>query len=330
MATTKSKMQIKPPNKICILDIETERTVFKAPEKSKLAFVGIKEYTLHHERYFPCKHRWYLPEHSSKLELFLKNYSGIIIGHNILQFDYRVLRPLISLDGIVDKTVDTLVFLYKKNGKKFKGLSLNNICSVNFGKCKTIKGKFISELWRKGKKKEVIKYNENDCILTKTLWCHLVNGRSLKVPTLRPKYPNNSSYEKFCLKSKFFQALDGKPVYNYSEAKKTLNVSSHDFKYLIAKKSLFTFKDWENKIDRDGYILEKQERKYYLDKNAFDMSGFIPFNQCPKCGSENLEKHDELEKWGEHMSEGQLAEYVAGTWGSVFCLDCGWSDDYEI
>jgi hypothetical protein len=129
-------MAIGLPKRICILDIETEETKFKSPEKSKLAFVGIKVFTLHNGRYYPHKHEYYLPKqislcfntenanvsvHKHKcyppnqisvLERFLKEFSGIIIGHNILQFDYRVLRSLISLEGVVEKTVDTLAFLY--------------------------------------------------------------------------------------------------------------------------------------------------------------------------------------------------------------------------
>ena len=53
--------------------------------------------------------------------------------------------------------------------------------------------------------------------------------------------------------------------------------------------------------------------------------------QCPRCKSQLLEKFDELrDGMGiDGMTEGQLAEYLAGTWGSFTCLECGYTFDYE-
>lgn len=233
---------MKLPERICVLDIETEETKFESPEKSKLAFVGIKVYTLHNGRYYPCKYKYYLPKQIAELEEFLKEFSGIIIGHNILQFDYRVLRPLITLEGIIEKTVDTLAFLHGKNGKKLGGLSLDNLSRVNLGKSKTLNGKSISELWRRGKCKEVIRYNENDCMLTKALWWQLVNKRSIRI----------AYYDK-C---------------EQRQIDKSFNISITDVACLTGKKPLFTFLTWEQKIKRDGYILVKEERKFYWEKEV--------------------------------------------------------------
>jgi hypothetical protein len=232
-------MAIKLPERICLLDLETEETKFKIPEKSKLAFVGIKIYTLHNRRYYPCKHKYYLTSQIAELEKFLKEFSGYIIGHNILQFDYRVLRPLLSLEGIIEKTVDTLAFLHGKNGKKFGGLSLDNLSRVNLGKGKTLDGKSISELWRKGKRKEVVQYNENDCMLTKELWWLLVNKRSIRI----------EYYDK----------------YEQRRIDKSFIVWTDDISHLTGNRPLFTFKTWKQKIERDGYILEKEERRFYRE-----------------------------------------------------------------
>jgi hypothetical protein len=62
------------------------------------------------------------------------------------------------------------------------------------------------------------------------------------------------------------------------------------------------------------------------------MTGYIPFDVCPYCGSKMLEKFDELSEGMriDGMTEGQLAEYMVGTWGTVYCLNCGRSIDYEI
>jgi len=244
------------------LDLETELTKFKTPEKSKLAFAGIKVYTLHNKRYYPCKHKYYLPNQIAELEKFLKNFPGIIVGHNILQFDYRVLRPLISLKDVIKKTIDTLAFLHGKNSNDFLGLSLDNLSKENLGKGKTLKGKSISELWRKGKHKKVIEYNENDCILTYKLWWHLLNK----------KYLCLSYYNQFELRHIF---------------KKRIKVTKNNLLYLVGKRPSFIFDTWERKIKKDGYILKRKEREsFHIEKET----GYVPGTEtvyhwfyCGRC-----------------------------------------------
>jgi hypothetical protein len=60
-----------------------------------------------------------------------------------------------------------------------------------------------------------------------------------------------------------------------------------------------------------------------------DGSGYIPFIICPYCGSGNLSKFDELEDNADEMTEGQFADYMAGHWGTVECLDCEKSIDFD-
>lgn len=60
-----------------------------------------------------------------------------------------------------------------------------------------------------------------------------------------------------------------------------------------------------------------------------DGSGYIPFSRCPYCGSSNLSKFDELEDSADEMTEGQFADYMAGHWGTVECLDCDKSIDFD-
>ncbi len=293
------------PEQICSLDIETERTNFKHPESSKLIFAGLRAYSLHKGRYYPRKHLVFFPAQLKELELFLKRFQGIIIGHNILQFDYRVLRPLLFLDGVIEKSVDTLAFLYNKKND-FCGLSLGNLAQLNLGKSKTLDGKSISDYWHRGKRKAVVEYNNNDCILAKGIWWWLLSERYI-----------DASY------------FDYK---RYKVINKIFTVSIRDCEQLTGKKPLFNFKNWTKKIERDGYVLDQKERRIYLDINWFDMSDSVPFDKCPKCKSPklrklNLPRNSESEN---HMTEGQLAEYMAGTWGTVYCLTCGYLEDYEI
>ena len=60
------------------------------------------------------------------------------------------------------------------------------------------------------------------------------------------------------------------------------------------------------------------------------MENNIPIRLCPNCGSNKLEKFDELsEGMGiDGMTEGQYAEYLAGTWGTIYCQQCGERIDF--
>ncbi len=56
----------------------------------------------------------------------------------------------------------------------------------------------------------------------------------------------------------------------------------------------------------------------------------ILIRECPNCRSDKLEKFDELsEGMGfDGMTEGEYAEYLAGTWGTIWCQQCGEQIDF--
>ena len=76
----------------------------------------------------------------------------------------------------------------------------------------------------------------------------------------------------------------------------------------------------------NNYI--KTINKDFSNKNPEEINIGI---QCPECGNPFLEKFDELrDGMGiDGMTEGQLAEYLAGTWGTYTCLKCDYTFDYE-
>lgn len=289
-------MKIKLPEKICILDIETEK---KNPEKTKLFFVGVKIYNLHKKRYFPCKHKCFFPDQTSELRKFLKEFQGIIIGHNIFDFDYRVLDSLITLTGVIEKTVDTYAFIFNKNPFEPAGTNLNDLSRANFRKEKTLKGKNISKLWREGKHKEVIKYNENDLKLTKYLWWHLINKRFCKV----------MYYDE----------------YDNGELKNFFKISEKDILQLIGKRPFFDYQTWKLKIKKDGKILVIREQWLYKDDNWKDILRIMPFKKCPECGSKDTLAEVEFD----NLSEGQLGDYLAGFGKVYYCLKCSNLINYE-
>lgn len=285
------------PNKLCVLDIELEKFNKEFPEKSEIAFAGIGVYSLRNGRYYPHKYKYYLKSQIKDLEKALSEFPGIIIGHNIFAFDYRVLSQLISLNGIIEKSVDTLAFLYHKNNNDFQGIALDNLSQINLGKSKTLHHEAI-ELWNKGKQEKVIEYNKNDIYLTQKLWLMLLKEQTVRI--------NNIN----------------------------IHVSDDDIPFLTGKKSFFTFQSWKKKLEEDGYILDKKEKGYiekeYLGVPFLGDSSAIPFDKCPHCQAprEMLEKFDDEDF--SVMTDGEAADYEAGTWGTIRCLKCGRWIDYEV
>lgn len=52
-----------------------------------------------------------------------------------------------------------------------------------------------------------------------------------------------------------------------------------------------------------------------------------PIENCPFCGSADLEKFDELKEGigADELTEQELADYKAGKWGTLICKKCGMS-----
>jgi predicted nucleic-acid-binding Zn-ribbon protein len=87
-------------------------------------------------------------------------------------------------------------------------------------------------------------------------------------------------------------------------------------------------------IMKKATALENQKKKSRKSRDIEDegnMEDSIPFDSCPKCGSKNLSKFDELsEGMGiDGMTDAQFSEYEAGNWGTVTCNDCGHTANYD-
>jgi hypothetical protein len=183
--------QVRLPQRVCVLDLETSKLIKGELSTMPLAFVGTLIYELRGGTYHPGPHLCFLPDELDGLEKLLQGFEGVVLGHNILGFDYEVLEPRISLRGVAQRTVDTLGFLYEKRSTEpmftggtsgsLAGLSLDNLAQMNFGRGKAISGRSIPKMWREGRRDEVIAYNKEDLVLTFALWWHMVRGRTVMV-----------------------------------------------------------------------------------------------------------------------------------------------------
>ncbi len=163
-------------------------------------------------------------EHMKLLEGGLQNVPDLIIGHNILGFDYKALKKHISLRKIIEKSVDTLDLLASKcKGKRWK-LSLDSLSKLNLGKGKKLKGASIPALWNSGKGNEVIAYNITDCILTFELWFHMIQKQLV--------------------------ILDDKEyAEEWQNFRRKLKISPRDLQILVGQSNPVSYVSWTRKSD---------------------------------------------------------------------------------
>lgn len=126
-----------------------------------------------------ASYRWFSASQLSELVTFLHRFPGIVIGHNVLNFDYRVLRPHVSLEGIVEKTVDLLLALRSIDPTRNARLTLASLARINLRRRKLGKGRSMPLLWRAGERRRVLAHNKRDCELTAELWMHLLRRREV-------------------------------------------------------------------------------------------------------------------------------------------------------
>src|SRR5262249_30553711 len=101
------------PKVVCVLDLETSGKDALKPDRADLAVVGLKVYTWDAQKknYLPGPYEHYAPTDFTALQKRLDGLPGPIVGHNIFNFDYLVLRRHLNLEHIVGKSADTLHFL---------------------------------------------------------------------------------------------------------------------------------------------------------------------------------------------------------------------------
>ncbi len=115
--------------------------------------------------------------------------ADLVVGFNVLRFDYEVLHGYTPMDLTQVPTLDMLVYLSEKLGHR---LSLDSIATATFGLEKTAEGLQAIQWFKEGKLAEIAEYCCFDVKLTKLVHeygatqrqLHYNNrfGRKLTVP----------------------------------------------------------------------------------------------------------------------------------------------------
>jgi hypothetical protein len=107
----------------------------------------------------------------------------MIIGHNIIDFDYIVLAPHFKekeLFELQQKSYDTFLKLQDVSNKTWLGL--DELCQINLGTSKNLDTMEVPRLWRSGEKQKVKDYCYNDVMMLKTLFLYGKENGKLKYP----------------------------------------------------------------------------------------------------------------------------------------------------
>jgi len=168
------------PRSICAFDIETAKTTIRSPEGCEIACAGALIYNRIGSSWRQADYRWFGAGELPELEKFLRRFPGLIIGYNVFDFDYRVLRPHIPLEAILEKTVDLrLILVDSLDSGRNARLSLASLARMNLGRRKLHESRKMPALWRAGKRQSVLAHNKRDCELTAELWMYLLRQRGL-------------------------------------------------------------------------------------------------------------------------------------------------------
>lgn len=110
------------------------------------------------------------------------NDASLIVGHNIIKFDYKVLKHYFEKEDmniLVEKAFDTMLEFAKLTGKG-GWVSLDDLARRNFGMNKIEDSMDIPKMWRDGKREDVKRYLLNDLKMTEKVYLHGKKGGKFK------------------------------------------------------------------------------------------------------------------------------------------------------
>ncbi|MBU0462452.1 MAG: ribonuclease H-like domain-containing protein, partial [Proteobacteria bacterium] len=107
--------------------------------------------------------------------------TDLVIGFNIISFDYKVLSGLSSYPFHTLPTLDLLMAVHKQLGYR---LSLDALASQTLGSRKSADGLMALQWWQEGKMDKIVEYCKQDVRVTKNLYLY---GREHKFLVFKNK-----------------------------------------------------------------------------------------------------------------------------------------------
>jgi len=153
-----------------VLDVETQRSAQEVGGWNRADLMGISCVVLYDSKkdeYVEFLHDQVplLIDHLKKVDL--------VIGFNIIRFDFRVLSGYSDFHFKKLPTLDILEEVHNRLGYR---LSLDHLARVTLGKEKTADGLQALRWWKQGRIREIIDYCKVDVEITKDLFVYGKNN----------------------------------------------------------------------------------------------------------------------------------------------------------
>ena len=154
------------PKRLLFLDLETRGGIADF-SKIELLVGGIVEYQrITKYQVVPSKFEYWEGGQVNELRDRLLEFDGLIVGMNLLGYDYRVLSRYFDVTPLLSKTLDFQHSLWRIGGT---AVALGYLAKHNTRR-KKVAGTDMAKFWDKGDKSYVLKRNRVDCELTAALY----------------------------------------------------------------------------------------------------------------------------------------------------------------
>lgn len=154
------------PKNYCVLDVETQRSAEEVGGWHRADLMGISCVVI-----YDSERDVFIEFAEDKIEdlIYAIKEFDLIIGFNILKFDYSVLSGYSRFDFRMLNTLDMLQEIHHRLGYR---LSLDHLASVTLGRKKTADGLQALKWWKQGKIQKIIDYCKQDVMITRDLYLY--------------------------------------------------------------------------------------------------------------------------------------------------------------
>jgi hypothetical protein len=198
------------------IDVEAINSDWAHPEKSGIKCVTVLDFEFD-DTFVGGTSCMTFEESSLKLlQEKLVKHEGVILGHNLFSYDYRILSSRINLHGIIEKTINLVTWLEERNDVSDFALGFHGLVKLNIEGSQRIATGLVKKLWLDGRKQEVFDSNMEDCISLLELYGQLLFQRILLLP-LKKRGERNKTFRRISINDTDLEILTGRHRYFLSE-----------------------------------------------------------------------------------------------------------------
>src|SRR5260221_4939778 len=159
------------------IDVEAIKSDWKHPEKSGIKCVTVLDFEFDDTFVGGTSFITFVESSLKLLQERLTRHEGVILGHNLFSYDYRILSSRINLHGIIEKTIDLTTWLEERNETSDFAIGFPGLVKLNIEGSQRIATGSVKKLWMDGREQEVFDANMDNCISLLELYGQLLFKR---------------------------------------------------------------------------------------------------------------------------------------------------------